>query len=90
MAELLNVGLYSTEAPTLQRLNDFIKQQGYVTIGSHEEKYIKGPGMNGGGDPEKHLSIIRYRVKRPATRIIEPASLEKGYQTFNFEHPVIG
>ena len=64
VAELLHVGPYSKEAPTLRRLNDFIKQQGYVTIGGHEEEYIKGPGMNGGGDPEKYLTILRYRVKK--------------------------
>jgi len=48
----------------MRRLTDYIKQQGYATIGGHEEEYIVGPGMNGKGDPEKYVTIIRYRVKK--------------------------
>ena len=33
-------------------------------VGEHEEEYLRGPGMFSKGDPEKYLTIIRYRVKK--------------------------
>jgi hypothetical protein len=41
-----------------------VLDSGYVIAGEHEEEYIKGPGMFSKGDPEKYLTIIRYRVKK--------------------------
>ena len=35
-----------------------------VLQGEHEEEYIKGPGMLSKGNPQKYLTIIRYRVKQ--------------------------
>jgi len=64
VAEILHKGSYANEQPTIQRLNDYIKQQGYTIIGEHEEDYIKGPGMFGPGNPKKYLTIIRYRVEK--------------------------
>jgi hypothetical protein len=64
VAELLYIGPYDREEPTIKRLLDFIKEQGYVTVGDHEEEYIKGPSMYGKEDPEKYVTMIRYRVKK--------------------------
>ncbi|MCP5051193.1 MAG: hypothetical protein GY940_28770 [bacterium] len=64
VAEILHVGPYDKEQPTVKRLKDFVKQQGYVIIGDHEEEYIKGPTMNSKGDPDKYMTILRYRVKK--------------------------
>jgi len=64
VAEILYTGPYDKEEPTIQRLRDFVTAQGYVTVAGHEEEYIKGPTMNGKGDPEQYLTIIRYRVRR--------------------------
>jgi hypothetical protein len=64
VAEILHKGSYANEAPTIKALTDYIKQQGYKIIGEHEEDYIKGPGMFGPGNPEKYLTIIRYRVEK--------------------------
>jgi hypothetical protein len=64
VAEILHVGPYSREKPTVQKLLDFIKIQGCEVVGEHEEEYLKGPGMFGPGDPEKYYTIIRYRVKK--------------------------
>lgn len=64
VAEILHVGPYDKEKPTIKRLMDFVKEQGYEVVGDHEEEYIKGPTMYGKGDPEKYLTIIRYRVKK--------------------------
>jgi hypothetical protein len=64
VAEILYIGPYDREEPTIKRLLDFIKEQGYRIVGDHEEEYIKGPSMYGKGDPEKYVTIIRYRVKK--------------------------
>lgn len=62
VAEILHIGPYSAETPTIERLRDFIKAKGYRIIGEHEEEYVKGPSMFGPGDPNKYYTIIRYRV----------------------------
>ncbi len=64
VAEILHIGPYSKEKPTIKRLVDFIKEQGYEIVGDHEEEYIKGPGMFLKGNPERYITIIRYRVKK--------------------------
>jgi hypothetical protein len=64
VAEILHVGSYDTEEPTIRTLMQFIKDHGYEIVGEHEEEYIKGPGMFSKGDPQKYLTIIRYRVKK--------------------------
>jgi len=64
VAEILHVGLYSEEVPTVGRLMAFITQNGYQVIGEHEEEYLRGPGMFGKGDPNKYYTIIRYRVEK--------------------------
>jgi hypothetical protein len=64
VAEILHIGTYDKEQPTVERLMEFIKVQGYETIGAHEEEYLKGPTMFSKGDPEKYVTIIRYRVKK--------------------------
>jgi hypothetical protein len=66
VAEILHAGPYSREEPTIRRLTDFIREGGYVIKGEHEEEYIKGPGMFFKGNPEKYLTIIRYRIKKPS------------------------
>lgn len=40
MAEILHIGPFSTEGPTIQRLHDFITEQGYEIAGTHEEEYL--------------------------------------------------
>ena len=64
VAEILHVGPYDREELTIRRLMDFIKDSGYAIAGEHEEEYIRGPGIIFRGDPEKYLTIIRYRVKK--------------------------
>lgn len=64
VAEILHIGPYSKEEPAIKQLVDFIKGQGYEIVGDHEEEYIKGPGMFLKGNPEKYITIIRYRVKK--------------------------
>lgn len=64
VAEILHVGSYDEEDATIRRLKEYIDQQGYVITGAHEEEYLRGPGMFGGGNPSKYKTIIRYVVKQ--------------------------
>jgi hypothetical protein len=63
VAEVLHVGPYAAEGPTIQALHKFIADQGYVIAGLHEEEYLVGPGM-GNAPPESYRTIIRYQVKK--------------------------
>ena len=64
VAEVLHIGPYDREEPTLQRLREFVQVEGYALVEEHEEEYIRGPTMAGPGDPEQYLTILRYRVVR--------------------------
>ena len=68
VAEILHIGQYSSEAPTVDRLKAFIAASGYEIAGPHEEEYLRGPGMFGKGDPDKYYTIIRYQVKKAVTK----------------------
>lgn len=65
VAEILHVGPYTEEEPTIERLRAFIEAEGYVIDGPHEEEYIRGPTMSGPGDPEQYLTILRFEVSSP-------------------------
>ena len=73
VAEILHIGSYASEDPTIKRLKDFITEQGYEICGEHEEEYVKGPGMFIKGNPDKYLTIIRYQVKK-VKEIIEEST----------------
>jgi hypothetical protein len=62
VAEILHVGAYSEETPTIEKLFAFIAEQGYEVAGPHEEEYIKGP--ESGPDTSKYMTIIRYQVRK--------------------------
>jgi hypothetical protein len=62
VAEILHIGPYSEEEPTIERLHQFIITQGYEIVGPHEEEYLKAPGM-GNIPPSEYQTIIRYQVK---------------------------
>ncbi len=61
VAEILHLGPYSEEGPTIERLHRFIDSQGYQVVGPHEEEYLKSPGM-GNISPSDYQTIIRYPV----------------------------
>jgi hypothetical protein len=68
VAEILHVGGYDEESPTIARLKSFISDKGYEIAGNHEEEYLKGPGMLFSGDPKNYLTIIRYQVRKVAEK----------------------
>jgi hypothetical protein len=63
VAEILHLGPYETEAPTIRTLTDFISAQGLKIVGEHEEEYLRGPGMLFVA-PKDYWTIIRYRVEK--------------------------
>mgnify|MGYP006304396665 CR=1 FL=1 len=64
VAEVLHVGSYAGEEPTVEALKKFIHENGYKISGHHEEEYLKGPGLIFAGNPEEYLTLIRYPVKK--------------------------
>jgi hypothetical protein len=77
VAEILHVGPYTTEPPTVEKLKAFIAASGYQIAGPHEEEYLRGPGMFGKGNPEKYYTIIRYRVEKKAVELPKAAKGKK-------------
>jgi hypothetical protein len=58
--QILHIGSYSEEEPTINRLHAFVKEQGYKLRGKHHEIYIGNPARSA---PEKLKTIIRQPVK---------------------------
>lgn len=72
-AQILHVGAYDKEMPTVEKLKAFVEKNGYEFAGPHEEVYLSGPTIFGAGNPEKYLTLIRYKVRK----IDENAMIEK-------------
>ena len=62
-AEILHIGPYEKEAPTIQKIREFIASQGYEISGYHEEVYLRGPGLPW-NRPKNYYTIIRYPVRK--------------------------
>ncbi|MDA8213435.1 MAG: GyrI-like domain-containing protein [Clostridia bacterium] len=56
VAQVLHIGPYSEEGPTVQRLHDFINENGYQLAGQHEEEYLTTPTA------KVQKTIIRYEI----------------------------
>ncbi len=64
IAEILHIGPYDQEAPTVERLRTFAESQGYRLATEHEEEYVRGPTAAGPGDPAQYITVLRYRVAK--------------------------
>jgi len=62
VAEILHIGAYADEPPTVARLMKFIAEKGYVVAGPHEEEYVRGPET--GPNTSAYRTIIRYQIKK--------------------------
>ncbi len=60
VAQILHLGPYDQEYPTIERLHQFIQESGYEIAGMHEEEYLTRP------DAKVMKTIIRYPVKKIA------------------------
>jgi len=59
-AQVLHVGPYSAEAPTIERLHTFIAASGYERHGKHHEIYLSDPRR---AAPERLRTVIRQPVR---------------------------
>jgi hypothetical protein len=76
VAEILHIGPYEKEEPTIKRLHEFINSKGFAITGEHEEEYLRGPGMFFRGNPEKYYTIIRYRVAKSDSTALARAAVK--------------
>ena len=86
VAEILHIGAYDKEAPTVEKLTAFIKEKGYKIAGAHEEEYLKGPGMFFKGNPDNYYTIIRYpiekiKVEKAKTKSVKTKTKAKSVKT---------
>ena len=58
VAQILHLGPYDQEQPTVDRLHKFIEENGYEIAGMHEEEYLTTP------DAKVIKTIIRYPVRK--------------------------
>ncbi len=58
VAQILHLGAYDQERPTIERLHKFVEENGYQIAGIHEEEYLTTP------DAKVMKTIIRYAVKK--------------------------
>lgn len=62
-AQIMHIGPYATEEPTISRLHDYMANQGYERFGKHHEIYLGDPRRSA---PEKLKTIIRQPVGHSA------------------------
>lgn len=58
VAQILHLGPYDQEYPTVERLHKFIADSGYEMAGVHEEEYLTSP------DAKVQKTIIRYPIRK--------------------------
>lgn len=58
-AQVLHVGPYAAEGPTIERLHAFIRGNGYRLSGKHHEIYLGDPNRSA---PEKLKTVVRQPV----------------------------
>jgi hypothetical protein len=60
-AQILHVGPYEAEGPTIERLHAFAREQGCTPVGKHHEIYMSDPRR---AAPEKWKTILRHPVRK--------------------------
>lgn len=60
-AQIMHIGPYAAEGPTIERLHRFVEEQGYRLRGWHHEIYLGDPRRSA---PEKLRTILRHPVER--------------------------
>jgi hypothetical protein len=59
-AQVMHIGPYAAEGPTIQRLHAFIAEHGCERAGRHHEIYLSDPRR---ADPAKLKTVIRQPVR---------------------------
>ncbi len=60
-AQIMHIGPYAAEEPTIARLHQFIAENGYQPSGRHHEIYLSDPRRTA---PEKLRTVIRQPIRR--------------------------
>ena len=55
-AQIMHIGPYAEEAPTIQRVHQFIQEHGLKPSGKHHEIYLSDPRRT---DPSRLKTVIR-------------------------------
>ncbi|MGD9495502.1 MAG: GyrI-like domain-containing protein, partial [Armatimonadota bacterium] len=58
-AQVMHIGPYAAEAPTIARLHEFISAQGHAPRGKHHEIYLSDPRKSA---PERMRTVLRQPV----------------------------
>lgn len=59
--QIMHIGPYSEETPTIERLLAFADERGFEVTGRHHEIYLGDPRRSA---PEKLKTVLRYGVRR--------------------------
>ncbi|UCF58539.1 MAG: GyrI-like domain-containing protein [Candidatus Bathyarchaeota archaeon] len=59
-AQIMHIGPYSAEGPTIEGLHNYIKEHGYGLRGKHHEIYLSDPRRSA---PERMKTVIRQPMK---------------------------
>jgi hypothetical protein len=59
-AQIMHIGPYAAEAPTIAGLHAYIHENGYALRGKHHEIYVSDPGRTA---PEKLKTVIRQPMQ---------------------------
>jgi hypothetical protein len=59
-AQIMHLGPYAAEAPTIERLHDAIREQGYRRRGKHHEIYLTDPRRT---SPDRMRTFLRQPVE---------------------------
>ncbi len=59
-AQIMHIGPYSAEGPTVEKVHAFLKERGHTLRGKHHEIYLSDPRKS---VPEKMKTVIRQQIK---------------------------
>ena len=59
-AQIMHLGPYADEAPTIERLHAWVAAQGYELRGRHHEIYLGDPRRT---EPERLKTVLRHPVR---------------------------
>ena len=59
-AQIMHIGPYSAEGPTIEKLHSFIRGTGHELRGKHHEIYLSDPRRSA---PERMKTVIRQPIK---------------------------
>ena len=59
--QIMYLGPYADEGPTIAGLHQFIRENGFINIGKHHEIYLGDPRRS---TPEKLRTVIRQPMRK--------------------------